>query len=524
VGFKELQPIGAGHKVLRHPHILCTGTKYIIRLATPYTLLDSYSPQMYNNCVCNQVVAYRNRVMGATPDPTIEGLRQLSKARKLICKFLPKVSQLPLDAITSRYSGRKKDRYTKAYHELISEGLTRRDAQCTLMVKGEKLDPLSKSQPDPRAIQFRRPKYCVAIAQFLHACEHLIYNMRGDGVRLPRSRLIGKGLNARERGKLFYKKWQSFKAPVVIGLDASRFDKHVNVPLLREEHAVYQYMLDNPEFRKLLSWQERNTVSSRDGVKYVVAGKRMSGDMNTALGNCLLMIIMCVAAAKAVQLDSYDLLDDGDDILLFAETKDLELIKAEFPRLFLTYGMTLKIECVSREPEQVLWCQSRPILIDSKYVFVRDPKKVMSNALTGTKYFHEQDRRPLVNTIGMAELVINLGVPILQEFALALIRNAGSEKILNFDPTDDLWYRLHRELRELGLKHLIKVNPRPITDDARLSFAKAYKIEPHVQIYLEDRLRSWVFLCEGETLDTSFHAKSWCGLTGPDVYHLRDSI
>ncbi len=105
-----------------------------------------------------------------------------------------------------------------------------------------------------------------------------------------------KGMDVRTVAKVLREKWDMFPNPVAIGLDASRFDQHVSVPALEFEHSVYLSCFKQKKHRerlaKLLKLQLENhcTGYAEDGViKYTTTGTRMSGDMNTSLGNCVLM-------------------------------------------------------------------------------------------------------------------------------------------------------------------------------------------------------------------------------------------
>jgi hypothetical protein len=297
---------------------------------------------------------------------------------------------------------------------------------------------------------------------------------------------------------------------VVLSLDASRFDKHVSLELLEIEHSVYLMCNNDPEFRKLLSWQLYNSGITTQGIRYYVRGRRMSGDMNTALGNCLLMLLMCVAIMEPLRVQ-FDLLDDGDDCLLIVERRDLARTREVLPGGFTDCGMTIKIENVASEMEMIEWCQARPVQVGSGYRFVRDPSKVLSTALGGSKYFTSTGGRArLVNSVGLAELALNRGVPVLQEFALALIRNSGTDAVMTWQAIDSLYFRLKYELEEMHLHDLSTVRAAPITDTTRLSFFKAFGIGVDDQLAIEHALSTWQFNIDGEVeLPSEFDNAHW---------------
>jgi hypothetical protein len=447
----------------------------------------------------------------------------------MIGRLLPRVSPQDWYEMPKAYSGGKAANYVRATTDVLNEGLTRKSAQIKMFVKFEKLNP-TKVNPDPRAIQFRDPKYCVAAGRFLKACEHPLYELRGDGKTLPATRLIGKGLSQAGRAKLLVQKMKDFSTPCVISLDASRFDQHVSLELLQIEHMVYLMMCDDPEFRQLLRWQLGNRGVSTAGIRYKTRGKRMSGDMNTALGNCLLMVTMVSCIMKGMK---YDILDDGDDCLLIVERELLPWCEENLYDAFLEFGMEIKLENIAHDIEGVEWCQSHPVeYAPGRYKFVRDPLKVLSSGLGGVKYLDsERARRKLAMTTGMGEMVLNLGIPVLQSYAMAITRNAsaapawrtrhfwtfGSKRRaraksdhIELQASDPMYFRIHRELRAMGYKQLVRLDPQPITDGARLSFYKAFGITPWEQLEMERFLDSWTFPFGGsQDLQGDYDVSSW---------------
>lgn len=493
-GAVELLPLDDGCKINYVPAVVVDEHKRrLVRIARPDFRHD-FSTFSHHDCSCNQVVSLRNRVLNRVPAPTDRGVRGLRKQARILGRFLPKAIPLEIMAMPNSYSGAKKARYTRAAHDVLNFGSTRKDARVKMFVKCENIKfSQAKCNPPPRAIQFRDPKYAVQIGRYLKAIEHHLYTLCGDGKSLPKSRIIGKGLSSAQRGEALRRKMARFIDPVVVSLDGSRFDSHVGVSQLQVEHLVYLIMCKDRLFAKLLSWQLANQGTTSKGIRYRTRGKRMSGDMNTALGNCIIMVLMVM---DFMQGKTYDMFDDGDDCLLIIERALLPWVLANVKAQFLEYGHEVKIEHVAYSLEEVEWCQSHPVRINDDVVkFVRYPWKVFSTAMSGVKYFVDVGaRRKLINTIGMAELILNLGVPVLQEYAIALMRNASTDKSIAFDQIDSMYYRVHRELQALNLKHLVKIDPHPVTDVARLSYAKAFGVSVTEQLQMESCLRRWVFV------------------------------
>jgi hypothetical protein len=410
-------------------------------------------------------------------------------------------------------------RYARAMKRLVEEGISRRSADTNMFVKFEKASQKKWAKADPRAIQFRSPEYCVDLARYLKPVEHRIYTLLGKGRILPRTRCIAKGLSLSKRANLLLRKWKYFHRPVALSLDVSRFDMHVHAELLEIEHMVYKLMLNDAHFAQLLSWQIKNKGKTSRRHRYCVHGRRMSGDMNTAVGNCLLMVLlvssyMCKLGIK------WDILDDGDDCLLIVEQADRRRVDG-LPQYYLDCGMKLKIENETTVFEHIEWCQCRPVeYMPGKFKFVRNPFKVVSQALGGPKWYtSKRGRRKLIKSIGMAELALNSGIPVVQSYAQCLIRNAGDAGLISGQHMEKLYYRLRYEAGGLSLQGAVA---RPITNLARVSLAKAWGISVAEQLDLEAWFGRLELKLSGGIAVKSFNERLWRheAYGGYDAYSL----
>lgn len=502
----KLKELAAKHTDARlPPHWVHNSRRYLIRLVPPVP--DLWLPVVHSNCVCNEYHSARNRVLAKVPEPTGDAVRQLHKlARKLFRKrVVPWDLQKTVDSFRV-----KKAVYEAAARSLRTEALTRRDARISSFVKAEKFNPHAKSNPDPRMIQARQPRYNLCLARFLRPVEKAVYSLAGP----TRLRLIAKGLNARQRAVLLDEKMRQFDRPVVFSLDCSRWDQHISQDLLEVEHAVYLRMCGgDPELAQLLRWQLVNICATGCGVRYTVQGGRMSGDMNTALGNCLLMCLMVHEAMRLCGVGKWDALDDGDDCLLLVEEGEFESVRTKLPGVFLQFGQELKVENVARTLSGVTFCQSKVVVDRLGPTFVRDWRKVLSQSACGVKNWCHIDMIPaMLKAVGVCELALSSGLPILQEFAVAMQRNAGWAKpnFAEVDPKE--CHRLTYEVcnGELDwLKVAEAAVERPVTDACRLSFAETFEVDVGQQLHIESILRSWTLdLSQYDTLNGTWD-ESW---------------
>jgi hypothetical protein len=239
------------------------------------------------------------------------------------------------------------------------------------------------------------------------------------------------------------------------------------------------------------------------GVVYGTIGKRMSGDMNTASGNCLLMYAMVLATMRRLGVHRWDCCVDGDDTLIFVEERDFLNIEGGAPRVFLDYGHEVKIENVSRSLEGIKWCQSKIIYVDGVPRFCRDWSKICSIVCAGVRNWHEIDARKFAATIGQCLLYDSSGVPVLQELCLKLLSFSAERFVLNKMEGID---RFLTYCVTLGID---KGEPRAISSATRDSFDRVFGCDSELQVNLEKELSKWDWPDEGIVIKRDIHNGGW---------------
>jgi hypothetical protein len=291
-----------------------------------------------------------------------------------------------------------------------------------------------------------------------------------------------KGHNAHGTAKWLRHKWDMFSKPVAVGLDASRFDQHVSIDALRWEHSVYLKCFrgsDKVELRRLLSWQLSNSGIGRatDGhIKYSVEGCRMSGDMNTSLGNCLLMCAMVWAycSEKGIR---HQLANNGDDCVVIVEKCDLHRFNSGLKEWFLEVGFTMKVEEPAYVFEKVEFCQTQPVWDGVRWVMTRNPWKCISkDVMTFLDAGRADVARGWMDAVGHCGLSLSGGIPVLQEFYTSLIRNGGGKQIGKHPALESGFFRLAKGMNREYVG---------ITDEVRVSFWEAFGMLPTTQLQLE---------------------------------------
>jgi hypothetical protein len=237
--------------------------------------------------------------------------------------------------------------------------------------------------------------------------------------------------------------------------------------------------------QKLLSWQLRSKgfLRAPDGMTfmYKVDGGRCSGDMNTAMGNILVMCGAVYAFLNSVgMLSKVRVLDAGDDCVIIGEEGDINILTPRLSPWFLQLGLVMKVEPLVYTLERVSFCQTQPVYDGESWRMVRDPRISLSKDVAILHQAQALSLRSHCSAIGDCGLSLTSGLPVLQEYYSALGGKSGPKRPV--DPTllDSGFFQLARGMQ---------ARYRPVTDEARVSFSRAFGIVPDLQVSLEDYYR-----------------------------------
>lgn len=407
------------------------------------------------------------------PQPKPDVFARLGGIRKRLFKVLRRTPIVAVDQYPQLYTGRKQQLYQRAADSLKVRELSQRDAIVSTFVKAEKVNFSSKGDPAPRVIQPRSPRYNLMVGRYLKLFEAELCHGFERVCGWP---VVLKGRNADQVGQVLEDHWRSFDAPVAIGLDASRFDQHVSQDALKWEHSVYNGVFQSDELRRLLRWQLHNRGISRvEGyrVDYSVEGCRMSGDINTGMGNCLLMSSIVIAFCESVGI-KFRLANNGDDCVLFVEQPDLPKLGG-IAGWFLDFGFTLTQEKPVYVLEQVEFCQAQPVRIGGSYRMVRNIRSAPSkDCVSLLPWDNQSSFAAWAHAISSCGLSLTRGVPIWEAF-YTHISTAGAQKEY-----------AEQAVAESGMSYMSRgVRDCVVDEEARYSFYLAFGIAPDVQRAIE---------------------------------------
>lgn len=401
---------------------------------------------------------------------------EFSAFRDLVLDHMPNLPVLTSQQVVDSYHGPKRRLYQNALCSLEQEPLNGSDSLLSMFVKLEKQDV----EKAPRGINPRSTRFNLRLGKYLKHAEHHYFRAVNKTFGGHTKATVIKGFNADDAAEVLFAKWERFDKPVAIGLDASKFDMHVSIPALRYEHSFYEALFPgNRELRWLLQQQLHNRGMARaaDGtVKFSMEGTRCSGDLNTSLGNCLIMcaLVWVYARERGVAIE---LANNGDDCVVFMSQRNEASFRDGLSDWFKSKGFAMAVEDTVDEFERVEFCQTRPVLLSSGWRMVRkldaclnkDPMCLLS--VPNDTVF-----RKWLMAVGTCGGKLSQGVPVLSEFYGTFARHG-------VECSDGMMMEIYKNRSQLRLAQ--GLSDAVIDARSRVSFYYAFGITPDQQLEME---------------------------------------
>lgn len=458
-----------------HPHGNCRINKFT------YCYVGSKLPDVdlvytHNSCLCNDEMALKFRHQVKTPR-VVRPVENLYKHFKHFEKLFESVTLLTTREVVANYNGRWRRRYDNARRSLDSKPLSRKDFVLNWFTKPDKEEKLDELGV-PRGIQYRNARGALMMGRFTHAVESEIYKLEDH----YGTKIFGKGANLHDLAADFVNKASHFSNPVFLQLDASKFDAHVSVDMLRLTVELYTKLCKVPRERRFVRWLWSHTYNNlgytRNGIKYKTWGTRMSGDMDTGLGNCIVMFLLLSEYMHEVGIKKYTLSVNGDDSVIIIEFGDLE--KARNISLFKEYGFKMKFE-VAFSLSEMEYCQCKLVETDYGPVMARSPHRILRRSGWSVTKFGKARIKDYLLSLGLGEKAINYGLPI--GYALGkLLAVAGTGGVLM--PTDRKRFISYTRQKYWQSKEEASISP--VT---RVNYFNAFGISPEEQVRIEKSLK-----------------------------------
>jgi len=474
-----------GRLVVRHNGLQCKIRRF--------TVATGFGPDhdlgVYNNGVDAAERAFTERYFlckeGAAYRPALPvrqqqfSSRRFREFRQKVLEEMPHLPRLVKQQVVDSYVGPKRRLYQQVLDEFSSEPLTIRDSYLKSFVKFEKQN-VTKA---PRVINPRSPRYNLCLGQYLKHADHHFFRAINRAFGAETRATVIKGMNADESAHVLRDKWDRFADPVAVGLDATKFDMHVSMVALRYEHSFYTSLYPGAaKLRELLRWQLRNRGRARfeDGtLEFEIPGTRSSGDLNTSLGNCILMCSMIWAYAKQRGVN-VELANNGDDCVVFMEWRDLTRFQRGLDVWFRQQGFAMTVEPPVRDFERLEFCQTRPVQLTTGWRMVRNQSAVLTkDPMCLLSIPNDKVYRMWLDAVGTCGLKGAAGVPVQEAFYECMKRNArGTEASAGF--TQHVFKNTSQLSRVRGLERAV------VSDEAR-AYWQAFGVLPDEQRQMEKR-------------------------------------
>lgn len=468
------------------------------------------------------------RVLREVPVPTEDALARLRVAAQGLVKQLRPSAPLLGEDLIKVFPKAKQKAYRKAQQELEDRGaITEKQSYISAFVKHEKLR-LEEKEGDPRMIQFRSMHFNLTYGAYTRGVEKQLYDLKLNG-----KKIIFKGLNERQRATLLREFWDEMEDPHALLMDASRWDMHCSKPFLEATlHEVLKSLHPCKELRRLMAMTLNNRGFTAGGHRYKLEGSVMSGDMTTALGNCVAMLCCVIALAEKLRvLHLIRIFCDGDDTGIIAPGWVAKLFAQHAPQWFLDCGHTIKMESMVDEFEQIEFCQHHPVFAAGAWRMMPNPMKTISSSLMIPRGKIAEAGDYLLQ-VWWARAILHQGMPILGPLFARLARSLG--------PRPEEWdVSLYGGLmgEKLGRETRADIYTHWVTDESREAVQRIWGIDPDMQRVYESMevppiprfVESHVLVqtgageievCKG-LVDLAVEAPGWVGDEDKKIRHLR---
>lgn len=225
----------------------------------------------------------------------------------------------------------------------------------------------TKKYKPPRMIQARSISFNIEYGKFIKPIEHYLFK------RSKHRHHFGKG-NYDEIARRIAKLKKKYA--YCTELDHDSFDAHITTEMLGITHKYYLacHFL-NKLLRKLCKKTLNNKCKTREGDWYKVFGTRMSGDVDTSLGNSLINYAILKQLLLELGIEG-DVIVNGDDSIIFTNVP-IDIKRAI--KILRKYNMNSKMKESVLNIHQVDFCQSRFVYrSDGTPTMMMDPKRLYS--------------------------------------------------------------------------------------------------------------------------------------------------
>jgi len=371
------------------------------------------------------------------------------------------------------YSKKRRMKLKEVNVDMEWRGLRKKDVELNCFIK----DEAYPKYKHPRGIFSRSDKFKTLVGPWFKVIEEAVYKTKWFIKKIPTS----------ERADYLKIRFPyvASKDPGVyrrlIQTDYSAFEASFTRRMMQAiEMRLYEFMVEKiPGSGRFLDLV-RNYIQGQNKCHFKrasvrIPAKRMSGEMNTSLGNGFtnLMVFLFIMQERGYECDC---VVEGDDLL---GTYEGELIPNDD---YEDFGFIVKME-YHELPGDASFCGQ---LFDSELRIITDPLKVVLNfGWTSMQYAmsSEKTKRELIRAKALSLLVGYVGCPILQTLALKYIDLTKYDKFRIEDR--DMW-----KFSNLGrrLKDVRREDAKEVLMETRLFMEVRYGITIEEQFRIEEEI------------------------------------
>lgn len=317
---------------------------------------------------------------------------------KRLNKFKRKLSPWSMDDFINSMDDPSK----RKFYTSIKLGLEQGRPVSALITPFTKLEKMSTNKyKPPRLIQARHPSFNISYGCYIKPLER----------NLKSSINFGKGTYDQIGAKIakLSRKYKYYTEG-----DHTTFDAFVTTAMLKLCHRFYSrcYQQDINLIR-LCRKTLRNRAISRNGERYKVNGTRMSGDVDTSLGNSLINYYIIMEVINRLGI-SGDAIVNGDDFIIFTNCP----IPTEPAKLlFRTYNMDTKLAASTTNIHHVEFCRTKLIYHpDGHPTMAFDPDRLKNIYGCSYKLLPQQKYISYLTAVQHANYIINLNSPVHRQW------------------------------------------------------------------------------------------------------------
>jgi len=372
------------------------------------------TPHGDNHDIPSIVAGVCKRIAGQCPQPRPElltGLREFART-------WVRANLVPIDEgadvsveswlANSNYSPTRvrqiKHRYQQMYNGCIHPS-SRRSRVVKCFVKDESYIGYKHL----RSIYARVDDTKLAIGPYFKHMERMVYANRHFVKHVP----------VKDRAELLHERFKYSSR--VVGSDYSSYEKHFDLDTFTIELELYSYMLTNIPQGKWILEMISGVLRGMNYCKYTTVSMelpsgRMSGEMNTSLGNGFVNLMLFLYVNQTLGNTNVDCLVEGDDLVGTYEGQELT------PVHYQQLGYTIVLKQY-RSASEASFCGL--VHDEEDQISVADPTKIMLTiGWTSTRYIDAPNSTliKLLRAKGYSTLYQYAGAPIIQSLANYILR------------------------------------------------------------------------------------------------------